>query len=77
VSTDSVQPGARQLWCLRRHTNDVRCVLMGTGVPVEVRVVQGVDVILTETFQDESLAEYWAKAYSDRLREQGWFDSPG
>ena len=50
---------------------------MGTGVPVEVRVVQGREVILTEIFQDEALAEYWAKAYSDRLREQGWFDSPG
>jgi hypothetical protein len=77
VDTSSVQePGARVLWCLRRRTTDVHCLLIGTGVPVEVRVVQDREVVLTELFQDEWIAENWAKAYSSRLREQGWQDSP-
>ena len=76
MSTYSVQPGARVLWCLRRRTTDVRCVLHGTGVPVEVQVVQDRDVVLTELFQEEWLAVNWARAYADRLREQGWHDSP-
>jgi hypothetical protein len=76
VDTSSVQdPSARQLWCLRRRTTDVRCMLIGTGVPVEVRVIQDRDVVLTEVFQDELIAETWAKAYCARLREQGWRDS--
>ena len=72
----SVQPGARVLWCLRRRATDVRCVLLSTAAPVEVQVVQDRDVVLTELFQDEWLAESWARAYSDRLRQQGWNDSP-
>ena len=76
MSTYSVQPGARVLWCLRRRTTDVRCVLHAAGVPVEVQVVQDRDVVLTELFQEEWLALNWARAYGDRLRGQGWQDSP-
>jgi hypothetical protein len=71
-----VQPGARVLWCLRRRTSDVRCVLISGGVPVEVQVLQDRDVVLKELFQEEWLAERWARAYEDRLRGQGWHDSP-
>ena len=76
VTTYSVQPDARTLWCLRRRSTDVRCILYGTGMPVEVRVVQDRDVILTELFQEEWLAVNWATAYADRLKQQGWYDSP-
>jgi hypothetical protein len=76
VSTYSVQPGARVLWCLRRRTSDVRCVLYATGKPVEVQVLQDRDIVLTELFQEEWLAENWARAYADRLRQQGWNDRP-
>jgi hypothetical protein len=51
-------------------------VLLTTGMPVEVQVVQDREVVLTELFQEEWLAENWARAYSDRLRQQGWNDSP-
>ena len=70
------QPGARVLWCLRRRATDVRCVLSSAGPPVEVQVVQDRDVVLTELFQEEWLAENWATAYAERLRQQGWQDSP-
>lgn len=51
-------------------------MLRGTGAPVEVQVVQEREVILTELFQDEAIAQQWANAYQERLREQGWYDSP-
>jgi hypothetical protein len=76
VSSYTVQPGARVLWCLRRRTADVRCILYATEVPVEVQVVQDRDIVLTELFQEEWLALGWARAYCDRLKLQGWHDSP-
>ena len=76
VSTYPVQPGARMLWCLRRRTADVRCILYANGMPVEVQVLQDRDVVLTELFQEEWLALNWAQAYCARLKQQGWQDSP-
>jgi len=76
VSNNAVQPGARVLWCLRRRTTDVRCLLYADILPVEVHVMHDRDVILTELFQDEKLAIEWAKVYGDRLRGRGWFDTP-
>jgi len=72
----AVQPGARVVWCLKRRATDVRCVVFAEDVPVEVRVVHGSDVVLTEIFQEEWMALKWARAYRDRLRAQGWDDVP-
>lgn len=72
----AVQPGARVVWCLKRRATDVRCVILANGVPVEVQVVHGVDVVLTEIFQEEWMAVKWARAYRERLRAQGWDDVP-
>lgn len=77
MSTYYVQPGARMLWCLRRRTTDVRCILYSVGLPVEVRVIQDRDVVLTELFPEEWLAVNWARAYAGRLKEQGWHEVPG
>lgn len=76
MSTYTVQPGARVLWCLRRRKSDVRCVLYASSMPVEVRVLQDRDVVLTEIFQEEWLARSWATAYAQRLKDQGWQESP-
>ena len=76
MSTYYVQPGARMLWCLRRRTTDVRCILYPNGMPVEVQVVQDRELVLTELFQEEWLALNWAHAYCERLKLQGWNDSP-
>ena len=62
----------RVLWCLRRRSSDVSCVLYAASLPVEVRVLQDRDVVLSELFPDESLAQRWAAAFGDRLRDQGW-----
>ena len=75
MSMPLVQPGARVLWCLRRRLSDIRCV-MYDGMPVEVRVLQDRDVVLTEMFPEEQLALRWAQAYGDRLKQHGWQDAP-
>ena len=73
----AVQPGARVVWCLKRRSTDVRCVVLSQAVPVEVQVVHGPDVVLAEVFQEEWMAMQWARAYRERLRAQGWQDVPG
>jgi hypothetical protein len=60
------------LWCLRRRTADVRCILYPNAMPVEAQILQDRDIILTELFQEEWLAQNWASAYADRLKQQGW-----
>ncbi|HYT73426.1 MAG TPA: hypothetical protein VEL79_01650 [Vicinamibacterales bacterium] len=72
----AVQPGARVLWCLKRRSTEVRCVMLAQDVPVEVQVVHGPDVVVTELFQEDWMAENWARAYRERLRTQGWQDVP-
>jgi len=54
----------------------VRCVLYADATPVEVKVLQDRDLVLTEVFQEEWLALNWARVYADRLKQQGWFESP-
>lgn len=76
VSMYTAQPGSRMLWCLRRRTTDVRCILYPNGMPVEVQVLQDREIVLTELFQEEWLALNWARAYCERLKLQGWRDSP-
>ena len=49
---------------------------MYDGMPVEVRVLQDRDVVLTEMFPEERLALRWAQVFGDRLKQQGWHDTP-
>jgi hypothetical protein len=72
----TLEPGARLLWCLRRRKTDVRCVIYASALPVEVQILQDRDVVLTESFAEEWLAENWARVYANRLRAQGWQESP-
>ena len=61
---------------MRRRTTDVRCVLYANTLPVEVHIVQDLEIVLTELFQEERLAVGWSRAYCDRLKQQGWQESP-
>jgi hypothetical protein len=76
MASYAVQPGARVVWCLKRRATDVRCVVMAQTVPVELLVVHGHDVVVSEVFQEEWMAMKWARAYRERLRAQGWHDVP-
>jgi hypothetical protein len=61
---------------VKRRATNVRCVVLPRGTPVEIQVVHGQDVVVTEIFQEEWLALKWARAYKERLRAQGWLDVP-
>jgi hypothetical protein len=76
VTSHIVHPGARVIWCLRRRQSDVRCLIFPAAVPVEIQVLQDRDVVLTEFFPEEWLAMNWAHAYGERLKAQGWRESP-
>ena len=76
MANDALPSGALLVWCLKRRTTDVRCLMLGAGIPVEVRVLHGRDLVLTEMFQEEWMALNWARAYGERLRAQGWEDVP-
>ena len=71
----SGDPGGRVLWCLRRRSSDVSCVIYAGALPVEVQVLQDRDVVLSELFPEEVLAQRWAAAFGDRLKQQGWRDT--
>ena len=76
MSTFTVDPGARILWCLRRRASDVGCVVYARASVAEVQVLQVRDPVLKETFPSEPAAMQWAEEYRARLRKQGWHDSP-
>ena len=75
MSANTTQNGTRVLWSLRRRRSDVRCVLYPNAIPVEVKVLQDRDLVLTEVFQEEWLALNWARVYADRLKQQGWAET--
>ena len=75
MSPSNLPPNERVLWCLRRRRTDVTCVLRGS-IPVEVQVVHDREVVVAELFEEERFALGWARSYEQRLREQGWADSP-
>jgi hypothetical protein len=77
VATPTIQPDARVLWCLRRRASDIRCVIYPHVMPIEIQVLQDRDVVLKERFSEEWLALNWAKAYGDRLKNQGWQEISG
>ena len=47
-----------------------------TGLPIEVRILQGSDVVLTEIFPAQELALKSARLYGERLKRQGWLEAP-
>jgi hypothetical protein len=51
-------------------------VFLGPGV-IEVHVLQERDLVLKELFATEPAAVEWADEYRERLKQQGWDDSPG
>jgi hypothetical protein len=75
LSTPIAEPSTRVVWCLRRRQADVRCLLHAEGLPIEVQILQDRDIVLTEVFPEERLALSWARAYGDRLKQQGWRES--
>ncbi|MDQ3938086.1 MAG: hypothetical protein M3253_05335 [Chloroflexota bacterium] len=56
--------------------SDVRCVAFLNTIPVEIRVLQDRDIVLTEHFAGHHAALEWAQQYEAQLKAHGWRDSP-
>ena len=54
----------------------IRCMIFPGLMPIEIQVLQDRDVVLTELFHEEWLVIDWARVYAERLKAQGWHDSP-
>jgi CheY-like chemotaxis protein len=60
------------LWCLRGHGRDVRCMRRRTSSGLELRVLWGDELFLTETFRDPVHLERRAGEFKSTLESRGW-----
>ena len=60
------------LWCLQGHGRDVRCLRQPTRTGLELRVLWGDDVFLTEAFRDEDQLVRRAEDFRLTLEARGW-----
>jgi CheY-like chemotaxis protein len=60
------------LWCLRGHGRDVRCLRQKTRAGLELRVLWGDELFLTETFHDEERLRRRAEEFQSTLESRGW-----
>jgi CheY-like chemotaxis protein len=60
------------LWSLRGHGRDVRCMRKRTSAGLELRVMWGDELFLTETFQDPSRLQKRAEEFKVTLEGRGW-----
>lgn len=60
------------LWCLRGHGRDVRCLRQRTRSGLELRVLWGDDLFLTETFREQDHLDRRADEFRATLETRGW-----
>jgi CheY-like chemotaxis protein len=60
------------LWCLRGHGRDVRCLRQVTRTGLELRVLWGDELFLTETFGDLDRLTRRADEFRSTLEARGW-----
>ena len=60
------------LWCLRGHGRDVRCLRQKTRSGLELRVLWGEELFLTETFQEPDRLATRAEEFRATLETRGW-----
>jgi CheY-like chemotaxis protein len=64
------------LWCLRGHGRDVRCLRQKTRSGLELRVLWGDELFLTETFHDLDRLHTRAEEFRATLESRGWTRLP-
>jgi CheY-like chemotaxis protein len=67
----AADPGAL-LWSLRGHGRDVRCMRQRTSAGLELRVLWGDELFLTETFHDPDRLQKRAEEFKATLEARGW-----
>lgn len=60
------------LWRLRGHGRDVRCLRQRSGAGIELRVLWGQQLFLTESFHDEARLADRADEFRQGLLSRGW-----
>jgi len=60
------------LWCLRGHGRDVRCLRQKTRGGLELRVLWGDELFLTETFREPDRLATRAEEFRATLESRGW-----
>jgi CheY-like chemotaxis protein len=60
------------LWCLRGHGRDVRCLQQKTRAGLELRVLWGDELFLTETFHEADRLRTRAEEFRATLEARGW-----
>ena len=60
------------LWSLRGHGRDVRCLRQRTRSGLELRVLWGEELFLTEAFRDEEQLRRRAEDFRVTLEARGW-----
>lgn len=64
------------LWCLRGHGRDVRCLRQKTRSGLELRVLWGDELFLTESFHDVERLLTRAEEFRATLVARGWVPLP-
>jgi CheY-like chemotaxis protein len=64
--------GGSLLWCLRGNGRDVRCTSLHTAAGLELRVLWGEELFLTETFRDPDHLEKRSQEFKATLEARGW-----
>lgn len=60
------------LWCLRGHGRDVRCTRRRTAAGLELRVLWGEELFLTEIFRDPQRLQQRSEEFRATLQARGW-----
>ncbi len=61
-----------EIWCLRVHGRDVRCLRQTTGAGLELRILWGDELFLTEMFPDADRLAARAEEFRSTLEARGW-----
>lgn len=64
------------LWCLRGHGRDVRCFRHRARTGLELRILWGEELFLTEIFRDEDQLRGRAEDFRVTLEARGWRSLP-
>jgi CheY-like chemotaxis protein len=64
------------LWCLRGHGRDVRCLRQRTRSGLELRVLWGDELFLTESFHEADRLMERASEFRTTLEARGWRQMP-
>lgn len=61
-----------ELWRMRRGKREVRCVAVLTSAGVDLRLLEGQEMVRTQLFREAAMLTARAEQWRDALRSVGW-----